>query len=365
MLWEPPRRCSREFGMKWRVMLELVGPDGIVGVYEVGGRAAAAEYAPQTMRGNRVIRQRAGGGDFADATVARCASRIGGDASDTGHRPERWCRWPAIAGRSCQRRSELIMYWTGEAKTRPAINLRRVGPAHGRLCDVLNPHRQMEPIGLTLEEGKYLLAALQALLVQAQAEGDRADPMASLAWSGQTRSGSHCRNHCYCRCRSRGSAGGGHRGAQGGAPPGRSRDLRVRTVQHHHRLRDGPPTRRADFDGGHREHGAMAAASANECPAANEVVSAGRSFDAQSPDLPSSTARSTGIMRSRSVGPAGRFAERPDHAHLLDGLRSHNRTAIRFSHLAHRSAAVHKLTAQPQHQGLNLIPGKVNLHPRP
>jgi hypothetical protein len=26
--------------MKWRVVLELVGPDGIVGVHEVGGRAA-------------------------------------------------------------------------------------------------------------------------------------------------------------------------------------------------------------------------------------------------------------------------------------------------------------------------------------
>jgi hypothetical protein len=25
--------------MKWRVMLELVGPDGVVGVHEVGGRA--------------------------------------------------------------------------------------------------------------------------------------------------------------------------------------------------------------------------------------------------------------------------------------------------------------------------------------
>ena len=33
----PPGRCSREFGMKWRVMLELVGPDGTVGVHEVGG----------------------------------------------------------------------------------------------------------------------------------------------------------------------------------------------------------------------------------------------------------------------------------------------------------------------------------------
>jgi hypothetical protein len=35
--------------MKWRVMLELVGPDGIVGVHEVGGRAAVAEYVPQMI----------------------------------------------------------------------------------------------------------------------------------------------------------------------------------------------------------------------------------------------------------------------------------------------------------------------------
>jgi hypothetical protein len=35
--------------MKWRVMLELVGPDGIVGVHEVGGRAALAEYAPRLI----------------------------------------------------------------------------------------------------------------------------------------------------------------------------------------------------------------------------------------------------------------------------------------------------------------------------
>jgi hypothetical protein len=45
----PPGRCSREFGMKWRVMLELVGPDGTVGVHEVGGRAAVAEYVPQMI----------------------------------------------------------------------------------------------------------------------------------------------------------------------------------------------------------------------------------------------------------------------------------------------------------------------------
>jgi hypothetical protein len=28
---------GRKFGMKWRVMLEQVGPDGIVGGHEVGG----------------------------------------------------------------------------------------------------------------------------------------------------------------------------------------------------------------------------------------------------------------------------------------------------------------------------------------
>ena len=35
--------------MKWRVVLELVGPDGIAGIHEVGGGAAVAEYAPRTI----------------------------------------------------------------------------------------------------------------------------------------------------------------------------------------------------------------------------------------------------------------------------------------------------------------------------
>ena len=34
----------------------------------------------------------------------------------------------------------------GEASASLAISLRGVGPARGRLCDVLNPHRQMKPI---------------------------------------------------------------------------------------------------------------------------------------------------------------------------------------------------------------------------
>jgi hypothetical protein len=46
--------------MKWRVMLELVGPDGTIGIHEVGGRAAVAEYAPQMIgmtlaEGKRVL----------------------------------------------------------------------------------------------------------------------------------------------------------------------------------------------------------------------------------------------------------------------------------------------------------------------
>ena len=45
----PPGRCSLESGMKWRVMLELVGPAGIVSVHEVGGRASVAEYSPQMI----------------------------------------------------------------------------------------------------------------------------------------------------------------------------------------------------------------------------------------------------------------------------------------------------------------------------
>jgi hypothetical protein len=39
----PPGRCSREHGMKWRVVLELVGADGTVGVHEISGAAAVAE----------------------------------------------------------------------------------------------------------------------------------------------------------------------------------------------------------------------------------------------------------------------------------------------------------------------------------
>ena len=34
----------------------------------------------------------------------------------------------------------------GEASTSLAISLRGVGPARGRLCDVLNPHREVEPV---------------------------------------------------------------------------------------------------------------------------------------------------------------------------------------------------------------------------
>src|ERR1700753_791979 len=63
------------------------------------------------------------------------------------------------------------------------------------------------------------------------------------------------------------------------------------------------PMRRTNFDGDHREHGAMAAASANECPAANALVSAGRSFDAESSDLGRERHARPGPCRGRMVGP--------------------------------------------------------------
>jgi hypothetical protein len=40
---------DRELGMRWRVMLELVGANGAVGVHEVGGGAAVAEYTPRMI----------------------------------------------------------------------------------------------------------------------------------------------------------------------------------------------------------------------------------------------------------------------------------------------------------------------------
>jgi hypothetical protein len=42
-------RGDWEFGMKWRVVLELVGADGAVDVHEVGGAASVAEYAPRMI----------------------------------------------------------------------------------------------------------------------------------------------------------------------------------------------------------------------------------------------------------------------------------------------------------------------------
>ena len=35
--------------MKWRVVLELVGPDGTVVVHEVCGRAVVGEYVPRVV----------------------------------------------------------------------------------------------------------------------------------------------------------------------------------------------------------------------------------------------------------------------------------------------------------------------------
>jgi hypothetical protein len=41
-----PGRRSRDGGMKWRVVLELVGADGTAGIHKVGGGAVVVEYTP-------------------------------------------------------------------------------------------------------------------------------------------------------------------------------------------------------------------------------------------------------------------------------------------------------------------------------
>jgi hypothetical protein len=76
---------------------------------------------------------------------------------------------------------------------------------------------------------------------------------------------------------------------------------------------------RTNFDGGHREHGAMTAASANECPTTNALVSAGRSFDAESPDLRHERHAQPGLCRRGALG-SPPISESGLTPHLLDGL---------------------------------------------
>jgi hypothetical protein len=59
-------------------------------------------------------------------------------------------------------------------------------------------------------------------------------------------------------------------------------------------------TRRTDFDG---ERGAMVAASANDCPAADGLVAAGRSFDAESPNLRRERYARPGLCRRVTLSP--------------------------------------------------------------
>jgi hypothetical protein len=44
-----PVFADRECGMKWRVVLELVGADGTVRIHEVSGAPVVAEYAPRMI----------------------------------------------------------------------------------------------------------------------------------------------------------------------------------------------------------------------------------------------------------------------------------------------------------------------------
>ena len=69
----------------------------------------------------------------------------------------------------------------------------------------------------------------------------------------------------------------------------------------------------------HREHGAMAAASANECPTANALVSAGRAFDVESPDRRRERYTRPGLCRRGALGspPVSESGLTP---HVLGGL---------------------------------------------
>jgi hypothetical protein len=80
-----------------------------------------------------------------------------------------------------------------------------------------------------------------------------------------------------------------------------------------------PAAAKTDFDGDHREHGAMAAASANECPAANALVSAGRSFGAESPDLRRERYARPGLCRRGALG-SPPVLESGLSPHVLDSL---------------------------------------------
>src|ERR1700722_13428810 len=73
----------------------------------------------------------------------------------------------------------------------------------------------------------------------------------------------------------------------------------------------------------------MAAASANECPPANALVSTGRSFDAESPDLRRERYARPGLCRRGALGspPVSESGLTP---HVLDGLLP--KVVAAFSH---------------------------------
>jgi hypothetical protein len=84
--------------MKWRVLLELVGPDGTLVVHEVGGRAAVAEYAPQMIGltladGKRVRSQRLQGPLVQAQAEDHCRrQRCGAQRLLKIGAPGGWCR---------------------------------------------------------------------------------------------------------------------------------------------------------------------------------------------------------------------------------------------------------------------------------
>ena len=128
----PPGRCSREFGMKWRVMLELVGPDGIVCVHEVCGCAAVAEYAPRMIaleEGKHLL-------------AALQVHLVQAQAEDDCHRRRRCQRCGAQRPLKDQRSRRLVsVFGTGESRAPRCTPCRCAVTSHR----TLNPVAEIMP----------------------------------------------------------------------------------------------------------------------------------------------------------------------------------------------------------------------------
>ena len=110
-----------------------------------------------------------------------------------------------------------------------------------------------------------------------------------------------------------------HGGGQGGWSAAWPGDICRRTGHPDPRLRNGAARRGADIDGAHREHGAVAAASPDECEPADAMVAERSASDAESSDRRDERHIRSGPCCRRAVGatPVPASCLTP---HLSDGI---------------------------------------------